>query len=183
MPTLEALLDLIALDHLPRTGWVMRGIPQPESVAGHILAASHLALALVPEIDPPVDLGRLLCIILVHDAPEAGCGDIPRPAARYLPAGAKAQMEHGLAEQLLGGLSPAALAAWEEFEAGETREARLAKLCDQLQLGVQLLSYRRLGYGGLEEFEQGLRSLVATEFPPAAALQQDILAALEACRS
>ncbi|MGK0219957.1 MAG: hypothetical protein ACI9HE_003464, partial [Planctomycetota bacterium] len=38
--------------------------------------------------------------------------------------------------------------------------------------------YRRLGYGGLEEFEGGLRSMNASEFPPAAALQQDILEAL-----
>jgi putative hydrolase of HD superfamily len=178
MPTLEALLDLIPLDHMPRTGWVVRGIPEPESVAGHILGASHLAMALAPKIDPPVDLGRLLCLILVHDAPEASCGDLPRPAANHLPPGAKATMERGVAQELLGSISEDALSAWEEFEAGETREARLGKLCDQLQLGVQLVAYRRLGYGGLEEFEGGLRSMNASEFPPAAALQQDILEAL-----
>lgn len=178
MPTLEALLDLIPLDHMPRTGWVVRGIPQPESVAGHILGASYLALALAPQIDPPVDLERLLCLILVHDAPEASCGDLPRPAAQHLPPGAKAGMERGIAQGLLGSISKDALSAWEEFEAGETREARLGKLCDQLQLGVQLLNYRRMGYRGLEEFEVGIRSLTATEFPAAAALQQDILTAL-----
>ncbi|MGK0219932.1 MAG: putative hydrolase of HD superfamily, partial [Planctomycetota bacterium] len=109
MPTLEALLDLIPLDHMPRTGWVVRGIPEPESVAGHILGASHLAMALAPKIDPPVDLGRLLCLILVHDAPEASCGDLPRPAANHLPPGAKATMERGVAQELLGSISEDAL--------------------------------------------------------------------------
>lgn len=179
MTTLEALLQLVPLDRLPRTGWVLRGVQAPESIAGHVLGACHLALALGPRVEPGLAMDRVLAQILVHDAPEARSGDLPRPAARHLPAGAKAAMEEALAGELLAGLAPAALPAWREFQAGETREARFAKLCDKLQLGVQLVAYRRQGVGGLEEFHAGLAALDAAEFPPVAAFQTEVLAALQ----
>lgn len=179
MKTLEALLQLVPLDRLPRTGWVLRGVPAPESIAGHVLGACHLALALAPREVPALALDRVLAQILVHDAPEARSGDLPRPAAQHLPAGAKAQMEEGIAAELLEGLAPAALPAWREFQSGETREARFAKLCDRLQLGVQLVAYHRQGIGGLDEFRAGLASLDTTEFPSASEFQAQVLAALQ----
>lgn len=172
---LPSLLDLLALDHLPRTGWILRGVAEPESVAGHVLGSGHVALALAPRVAPPLDLGRVLAMALVHDAPEARTGDLPRAAAEHLPAGAKAAMEDGIARELLGGLGPTALAAWAEYRAAETREARFVKVCDGLQLGVRLLGYVRAGRGGLGEFRDGLERLDAREFPPAEVFRQRLL--------
>lgn len=175
---LTSLLDLLALDRLPRTGWILRGVSEPESVAGHGLGTAHVALALAPRVAPALDLGRTLALAVVHDAPEARTGDLPRGATRHLPDGAKAAMEDAVARDLLGGLGTTALAAWDEYRAGDSREARFVKICDGLQLGVRLLGYVRAGHGGLDEFREGLARLDATEFPPAEELRLRLLGAL-----
>lgn len=177
---LEALIELLSLDDIPRMGWIQRGVTPPESVAGHIVGVSHLALALVPRIQPELDLGRVLAMAVLHDAPEARTGDLPRRASIHLPPGAKRTMEDGAAGELLEGLGETALDAWNELRAAETREARFVKVCDALQLGVRLLGYVRTGRRGLGEFRSGLEELDASEFPPAEALRVAILAGLDA---
>ncbi|HJP02385.1 MAG TPA: HD domain-containing protein [Planctomycetota bacterium] len=176
--TLEALLALAPLDALPRTGWVQHGIGAPESVAGHLAATALVALALAPRVEPGLDVDRCLALALVHDAPEALIGDLPRGAQDRLPPGAKAAAEEAAARSLLAPLSPVALARFREFAAGETREARLAHLCDRLALGVRLLAYLRAGSRGLEEFTGGLEALDCAEFQPAEDLRRALLAAI-----
>ena len=64
---------------------------------------------------------------------------------------------------------------------GETRESRFVRICDKLQLGVQLLAYERAGLGGLDDFVETLRGLDCSEFAPAAALHANLIAALAEC--
>lgn len=175
---LDALLRLIPLARLPRTGWIQHGVPEPESVAAHTTGVGLVVLALAPRVEPPLDVGRALALALVHDAPEALTGDLPRPGSRLLPAGAKRSAERAAADLLLGPLSDAAREAYDELEALETREARLVKLCDQLQLGVQLLAYLRAGSRGLDDFVEVVETLDCSEFPPAAELRRELLEAL-----
>ena len=177
---LRTLLRLLPLDRLPRTGWLLHGVPEPESVAGHSLGAAFCALALAPRVDPPLDVDRVVALCVVHDAPEAESGDLPRAASRALPEGAKAAMEDSLARGLLRHLSPAALERFQEFSGTATREARLARLCDKLQLGVRLIVYRNAGQQGLGEFVDGLKHLDCAEFPPAEELRVTLLEALRA---
>ncbi len=153
---LGSLLELVPLDDLPRTGWVQRGIEAPESLAGHTVGVAYVALGLAPQITPALDLGRVLSMALVHDAPEAVTGDLPLPVAKFLPEGAKHAMERCVAPPLLGPLSDAALSAFEEFLQQDTREARFVKQCDRIQLGVRLLAYETSGRRGLDEFWGGL---------------------------
>lgn len=169
-------MDLVPLDALPRTGWVLRGVASPESIAGHILGTAHLAIALGPQSDPPLDMGRVLGMALLHDAPEARTGDLPQPASRDLPPGAKQAMEDSIAEQLLADLGPSALELWHEYRGNRTRESRFVRLCDKLQLGVRLVGYVETGAGKpLGEFVDGLLALDATEFPAAEELRLEIL--------
>lgn len=177
-PLLEALLALQCLQDLPRTGWIQRGIAEPESIAGHVLGTCELVLALGPRVDPPLDTERALALALVHDAPEALLGDLPRTASELLPEGAKRTAEQRAARHLLGPLSDLALARFEEQFAGATREARFVRVCDRLQLGLRLLGYRRAGRAGLQEFEASLRELDCAEFAPARALQAELVAEL-----
>lgn len=177
---LEPLLELLPLDQLQRTGWVLRGIAAPESVAGHILGTAHVALTLAPRVNPALDLGRTLAMALLHDAPEARSGDLPRPAACELPEGAKAAMEDRIANALIGGLGEPLLEYWREYSAAESREARFVRICDRLQLGVRLVGYLRSGVRGLSEFAPGLAELDCSDFPPAAELQAEILRAVQA---
>jgi putative hydrolase of HD superfamily len=171
---LDALLGLCPLDSLPRTGWLLRGVQPAESVAGHILGVAHVALALAPRVEPALDLGRVLAIAVVHDAPEAASGDLPRPAAAHLPPGAKRSMEDALARELVAPLSSEAAEAWRDCVEGASREARFVKACDVLQLGVRLLALERAGHGGLEEFWEHLAAADFAEFPPAEALRTAI---------
>lgn len=180
---LESLLALGALEHLPRTGWLQRGIAEAESVAAHVLGTAYVVLALAPRVEPPLDVTRCVALAVVHDAPEALLGDLPRSAAERLPAGAKRSAETRAAEDLLAPLSASALELWREYDAARSREARLVRLADRLHLGLRLLAYLRAGRRGLDEFIEGLRGLDASEFPPAEELRRSLLGAIERART
>ena len=93
MDTLAALTSLLALDRIPRTGWLLNGVEDPESIAGHIVSTAHLILALGPEVDPPLDVDRALALAIVHDSPEAWTGDLPKHVSDGLPPGLKQELE------------------------------------------------------------------------------------------
>ena len=175
---LAPLLALQPLEWLPRTGWVMNGIAAPETIAGHVLGACHVVLALGPRVEPAIDVERAVVLALVHDAPEALIGDWPRTAGRLLPEGTKAAVEEAAAREVLGRLSPEANELFVEFRVQATREARFARLCERLQLGVRLVGYRRLGVQGLEDFVATVRALDCSEFPAAGQLLDEILVAV-----
>ena len=175
---LEALLALTRLEDLPRTGWLQAGIRPAESIAGHSHGAALVALALGPRVEPALDLGRVLGLLAVHDGAEALLGDWPRAARDFLPEGAKTHAEQRAGDQLLAPLSDLALTLGREYRTQATREARFARLCDRLQLGLRLLLYRRAGWRGLAEFERTVGELDFAEFEAAAPLHAALLRAL-----
>ena len=182
MNLLESLLSLQALEFLPRTGWLQRGIAHPESVAAHSYGVAVVALALAGRVEPELDKSRVLAMAIAHDVPEAWLGDLPKTAKRVLPEGSKAEAERRAAEELLGPFSEEAGEAFAEYMTQQSREARFVKLCDRLQLGLRLLGYRKAGHAGLDDFEAGLRELDTGEFAPAEELRGEIVAALEALK-
>ncbi len=176
---LRSLLQLQALDRMPRTGWIQRGVRDPESVAAHSFGVATLALALGPTVEPPLEVDRAVSLALSHDLGEAVLGDLPRGAAALFPPGAKRAAERAALADLLDPLAPLARERAEEALAEESREARFVKLLDGLQLGLRLLAYRRSGQAGLEEFQEGLRALDCSAFPPCEEFRAELLAALE----
>lgn len=155
MPPTPALLDLLlelqALDRLPRTGYRMRGVPEAESVSEHSFHVVFLVWALAGRV-PDVDGARAVEMALVHDLAELRVGDLPMTAAHYFPEGAKRQAELAAARELLAPLPERALELFEEYEAGESPEARLVKACDKLQLMLKVSVYESWGAGDLEDF-------------------------------
>ena len=178
MDTLQALTSLLALDRLPRTGWLLAGIEDPETIAGHVVSTAHVVLALGPEVSPALDVDRAIALAVVHDSAEAWTGDIPRAASREFAPGAKQALEAQVADELIGALSAGARERFGEYAAGSSREARFARVCDRLQLGVQLLAYRRAGRGELDGFVEGFVGLDCGEFEAARGLHGEILRAL-----
>ncbi|MEQ1505748.1 MAG: HD domain-containing protein, partial [Myxococcota bacterium] len=83
--TVDALLEVVALKALARTGWVRVGVPGPESVAAHSWGVAWLVLALLPDT---MDRERALVYAVIHDLPEVWTGDltphdaVPDKAAR-----------------------------------------------------------------------------------------------------
>ncbi len=151
---LDLLIDAARMKRLPRTGWLMRGVPSPESLAGHSHGVSLTALLLLDLVEADLDRARVLSMAILHDLPECRTGDLPTPAGRSLPRGAKAAMETAIFDELAAGAGDPERwrDLWREFEAAETPEARLVRDADKLDMFVQALLYRRAGHGEVDQF-------------------------------
>ena len=158
---LEFLRVAERLKSTTRTGYTSTG--QQESVAEHTWRLCLMALVLRPGF-PEIDFAKLVKICIIHDLGEAVHGDVSAPEqARRAAAGAlagKAEQERRDLLELLTPL-PAAVrdeitALWDEYEAAQSLEAKLAKGLDKLETIMQHnqglnpadFDYRfNLGYG------------------------------------
>ena len=136
------------LKTVTRSGWTSTG--QPESVAEHTWRLCLMAMLLYGR-SPGVDLARLLRMCLIHDLGEAIRGDVPAPAQAA--PGAKSADERADLLELTAPL-PAALreeivALWDEYEAAQSTEARLAKGLDRAAAPSQR-SQAETGHGILD---------------------------------
>ena len=155
---LSLLEEAGALKNLRRSGWVLRGVRGSESIADHAYRMVLLCLLLADELcasGERVDRPRLLRMAILHEIGESRLGDIPFTAGRWLGPGLKDAAESRAVHDLLAPL--AALsgdyeALWEEFSAAETREARLVRAADKLEMLIQALEYERAGAATLDEF-------------------------------
>ncbi|MFQ5557226.1 MAG: HD family hydrolase [Acidimicrobiales bacterium] len=106
-----------------------------ENSAEHSWHLALTALVLAPFADEPLDLDRVIRILLVHDVVEIDAGDVfvYDEAAR-----AEIEATEREAADRIFGLLPdpdgAELRAlWDEYEQSATPEARFAYACDRLQ--------------------------------------------------
>lgn len=151
----RTLLDLYfetqILDRIPRSGYVLRGVPEPESVTEHTWHVLFLVWTLGARTDG-IDVNRAMEIALVHDLAELRIGDLPRTSSHYFPEGAKRAAEAAAMSDILAPLPERARRLFEEYQQGATPEARLVKACDKLQLMIKVAVYEKWGSGALAEF-------------------------------
>lgn len=143
----------LMLKLLPRSGWLQRGVARPESIADHAYGVALLAL-LVGDAVGGLDRERLLAIALLHDLGEALLTDLPASARRLIGPAAKQEAERRALAELLAG-APAREEYEElyaEYAAGASREARLVKALDRIEMLAQALAYERAGNRALGEF-------------------------------
>lgn len=143
---------------LPRTGWLLRGVSDPESIAEHCFGVCVVAMILVDDLRAKgisIDGERVLRMAIVHDAAEAFTGDIPMPAKTEELSEALEAAEDRL---LAGALPPAELALWREAEDASTLEARVVKAADKVQMLVKALTYEQQRRGRLDEFWRSAKS-------------------------
>ncbi|MCB1161826.1 MAG: HD domain-containing protein [Candidatus Krumholzibacteriia bacterium] len=145
--------DLLQLKGTPRSGWLRIGIEHPESVASHSFAVGLLAWREARARG--LDADKALLMGLLHDFHEARLGDIPSPVKRLLPADALAQAEAELRAAQWAGWAPELLGLLEEFEAGESAEARLVRAMDREELRLQAQRYLAQGHARAAEFLEG----------------------------
>jgi len=182
MALLDTLLAANNLKTTPRMGWVLRGVAEAESVAEHSYGVAFVALALADVAEASgegdgFDRGKLLSMALLHDLAESVISDLPLPAQRFFPAGAKATAERAALSELLAGLpgSQGLLALWEEFEEGSGPEARVVRDADRLDMLLQAFVYiERTGNRALAEFWDSPAARAPFEF----AVSQRVYAAL-----
>ena len=155
---LDVLLHASQLKRLPRIGWALRGVEQPESVADHTYGVAFIAM-LLADLDPgAVDRERVLRMALVHDLAESLVTDLPATLARFLAPDTKHAVERAALAEIVAAL-PAPeeyVTLWEEYESGETPEARLVHDADKLEVVVQAFVYEQRGQRNLDEFWDGL---------------------------
>ncbi len=169
MPSANSLFSLLDqinhLKQLPRTGWLLAGVTQVESVADHSFAVAILALGLAETInadwaasalDKPLDVDRVIKIALVHDLAESILTDLPKRSAELLGREVKHAAEARAMAQLLSDLPNGDLyrLLWAEYDNNSSAEARLVRDADKLEMVHQALCYERRGQRNLEEFWQ-----------------------------
>lgn len=167
---------IMQLKLLPRTGWLQHGVANPESIAEHCFGLSALALA-YGSMAENIDMGRLLGIAIIHDMAEAQLSDLPRSARLLIGNAIKQAAERQALMQLLSG-HPSANQfqnLWEEYTTGASREARLVKALDRIEMLAQALSYEQAGHRNLHEFWEKL-DVGWEEFPQLGELARSLAA-------
>ena len=76
------LFEMGHLKQLPRSGWLLLGIPQPETVAEHSFRVGIAGILLAAM--EGADVGRTAALCLLHDAHETRIGDVPSVGRAYI---------------------------------------------------------------------------------------------------
>jgi len=162
------------LDRVPRAGYLLRGVADPESVSAHSHFVALLALLYVEEFPDRFDKERVLSMALVHDLPEALLMDIPMPHADAYLSDAKHHAEEAIFQDIIGAFSEKLRGLHWEFCEAETMEARLLRGLDKAQMMLKVLSYERERRGCLEEFWQNPKNFNDYGIAEVAALFDEI---------
>jgi putative hydrolase of HD superfamily len=135
---LEFIEAIDALKSVERRNYLADG-SRVENSAEHSWHVALMAYLCAEHCDEPVDLARVVLMLLIHDVVEVQAGDT---YLYDLQARRQQEEKEQAAAQRLYGMLPERqaqefLALWTEFEARETPEARYAKAIDALLPLVQ----------------------------------------------
>jgi len=136
----DLLFEVRMLKDLDRTGYAFLGAGR-ESVAEHSFTTVFICFTMARMV-PDIDREKLLSMALVHDVPEARTNDQNYVHKKYNTVDeskAVAHLTHGLA---FGGDIKNLI---DEFNLGETLEARLARDADQLSFILELKKLKDTG--------------------------------------
>lgn len=128
-----------ALKKLDRAGWIECGIKGSESVADHMFGTAIIALVLSDKFG--IDKDKAIKMSLVHDLAESIIGDITpsqkvsREEKHVREAEAFAVLCEGLENK------EEIIRLWNEYEKGESKEARFVKGFDTLDMMFQASEY------------------------------------------
>ncbi len=108
-----------------------------ENSGEHSWHIALYALVMAEHAHKPVNIGRVIKMLLLHDLVEIDAGDVPIHSAAARDVTAQAATEQIAADRIFG-LLPADQTAsfralWDEFEAAETDDAIFAKSIDRVQ--------------------------------------------------
>jgi putative hydrolases of HD superfamily len=159
---LRVLAEFNHLKNLYRQGWLKRSVPREkcESVADHSFSVTLLAMFLAENIFPRADLLKVIRIALIHEAGEIHAGDIT-PVDGVSPE-EKHRREKESVFKVFAGVSRAGeyIELWEEFELNRSREAKIVRQADRLEMLLQAKYYERLGYWNFDEFFRNAEALI-----------------------
>jgi len=141
---IQFIIEIDKLKTILRRTYLIHG-ERSENTAEHSWHLAIMAILLAEHANEPVNVARVIKMVLVHDIVEIDAGD----TYFYDTAAAldKSEREHRAADRLFGILPPdqgsELRALWEEFEAGHTPDARFALALDRFM--PQLHNYHTHG--------------------------------------
>jgi putative hydrolases of HD superfamily len=141
---LAFLYEVGHLKRLPRQGWLIAGVRNPESVAEHSFRVGVLAY-IIAALEG-ADADRAAALGLFHDVPESRVGDIPSVGRQYLSSVPAEQVVKDQTADLPAALAEHIQQLIGEFEDKTTLEARCAKDADKLDCLLQAREYESEGY-------------------------------------
>ena len=138
------LFEMGQLKRVTRAGWLLLGVPQPETVAEHSFRVGVVGMALAAL--EGADVGRTAALGLLHDSPETRIGDVPSVGRAYVstqrPEVVSADQTAGMPNDV-GKVFQDLVA---EYEAAETLEARVARDADKIESLLQAVEYQAQGH-------------------------------------
>ena len=145
---INLLLETGLLKKVLRTGWILKGVENAESVADHSWRVAILALILAPQLK--VDQLKLVKMALIHDLGEALIGDIKwERGKRVIGSQEEKHKDERKAIKKMFADNPSFkeyVDLWGEFTEQKTREAKIMKELDKLEMVIQALEYEQENY-------------------------------------
>ena len=166
--TIKFFMEIGKLKGMPRRGWVIREVKNPESIAEHIFRVSIMAWVLAGKKDKKMNIEKLLKMALIHDLCEVYSGDIT-PYDSILPKDKKKRREllktwprftekerkklaekkykkekaglEKLIKNLPAKLKHEIMSLWLDYERGASPEGRFFKHADRLESFLQAAEY------------------------------------------
>jgi putative hydrolases of HD superfamily len=135
------------LSELPRTGYLLYGVADPEKVSSHSFQVAFFVLALGGEIEG-LDTQKAVKMALLHDMSEALTTDLPWIAKKYID---KDGAEETASKDLFASFPEFETLVSQYFE-NQTLEARFVHDCDRLQLMTRVHRYKRMNRGDMSRF-------------------------------
>ncbi|SEW07117.1 putative hydrolases of HD superfamily [Cognatiyoonia koreensis] len=118
-------------------GTTLNDATRRENSAEHSWHIALYALVMAEHAERPVNVDRVIKMLLLHDLVEIDAGDIPIHSAAARDVAAQAAIEQAAADRIFALLpadqADACRALWDEFEAAETDDAIFAKSIDRVQ--------------------------------------------------
>ena len=159
-----------ALGNLLRTGWVDKGVQNPESVQEHIISLRELAFEISEHLEDfsEEEKEKLLDMLEIHDWPEALEGDqvilsTDKEELKKLHAD-KFEIEHTAMIKIcapLGEDGEKILSLWMDFETSDDKVSNLARQLDKYQTMEKAWEYEQeQGIPLVQEFITNSRSKI-----------------------
>jgi 5'-deoxynucleotidase YfbR-like HD superfamily hydrolase len=138
------LFEMGHLKNVPRSGWLLLGVPAPESIAEHSFRVGMVAIVLAAM--DGADVGRAAALAVMHDAHETRIGDIPSVGRAYVTTAVPEAVTAHQTSAMPDAAAKVLQDLTDEYEANETREARLAHDADKLETLLQARTYQAQGH-------------------------------------
>jgi len=158
----EFIFEAGALKRVPRSGWSVLGIKNPESVADHSFRCAVIGY-LIAHMEK-VSVHRTLLMTLFNDIHEARITDLHKMAQRYIDS---RSAEDASFEEQVGSLPEGILQELsdvrEDYRAQESKESIVARDSDILECLIQAKEYYEHGYKSASLFLKKAPDYLKTE--------------------